>query len=159
MVDERMDGRGSRRAGYFVSAVVDVVLLWIANQLLGWGWPPFLTSGFGDLLPFIEVSLMASAVVNLCWAWRDPEWFRHLAQIGLNLIGLVVAVKTWQIFPFDFSGSGWETLTRLLLAASVGVLVISTIVELVKLVIDGRSGSRSGVGSRRATGAGSASLV
>jgi len=162
MVDDRTRWRGSRRrgstrAGYIVAAAVDLVVLWIMNQLLGWGWPPFLTSSFQDLLPFIDVSLVASAVVNLSWAWRDPEWFHHLAQIGLNLIGLVVAVKTWQIFPFDFSGSGWETVTRMLIALAVGVIVVATVVEVVKLIIDGSGGSHPPGRRRDATGAGSAS--
>ena len=144
--------RTSSRAGYVVAAVVNLGALWLVNQLLGWGWPPFLTPEFEDLLPIIDVSLVASAVVNLCWACWDPTWFRHLGQIGLNLVSLVVAVRTWQIFPFDFSSSTWETVTRMLVGLCIFGIVIATVVEAVKLVVDEPGRSRPARGTSDGTG-------
>jgi hypothetical protein len=116
----------TRRVGYLVTAVVNGAMLWVANHLLGWGWPPFLTNAFEDLLPWVNVSLVAAIAVNLLWTWRDPAWFKHLAQLVLNAISLVVIVRSWQIFPLDFTGywSGWEALARVALGiACFGVLV------------------------------------
>lgn len=127
--------RGERvgtRVGYLVAAVVNLVVLWVVNQLLGWGWPPFLTPAFEDLLPLIGLSLVASAVVNLVWLVWDPEWFHHLAQIGLNVIGMVVTIRTWQVFPFDLS-TGWETTFRVVLVVAAVGIAIATVVEVVKL--------------------------
>jgi hypothetical protein len=42
-----------------------VTLLGIAHQLPGWGWPPFLTDRFGELLPAITVSLALTSAVNV----------------------------------------------------------------------------------------------
>ena len=47
----RPTSRLTRRVGYMAAAVVNTVMLWVANHLLGWGWPPFLTRSFEDLLP------------------------------------------------------------------------------------------------------------
>lgn len=126
-----------RRFGYVVAAAVNLGLVWIAGNLLGWGWPPFLTGAFDELLPVVTLSLLASVVVNLLWAVHDPPWLKHAGQIVLNLIGLLVAVRTWQIFPFDFSGdaSFWEPLVRVAIVASIVGLAVSTAVELVRLVI------------------------
>jgi hypothetical protein len=122
-----------RRFGYLVSAAINGVALWIVGHLLAWGWPPFLTPAFDDLLPYLQVSLVATIVVDLLWAWRDPAWWRHTAQIGLNLIGLVVVVRSWQIFPFDLS-DGWETLARVLLGVAFVGLIAATVAEIVELV-------------------------
>ena len=124
----------SRRVGYLVAASLNATLLWIAHHLLDWSWPAFLTGAFEDLLPFVTVSLVATVVVNLIWIAWDPTWFRHLAQLGLNLIAVVVTVRTWQIFPFDFSAypSWWETVARVLILLGIVGSAIGSVVELVK---------------------------
>jgi hypothetical protein len=136
-VEREPSGRTpGRRAGYVVAAAINLVFLWVVNQLLGWGWPSFLTPSFQDLLPYIEVSLIATAAINLIWVVHDPDWFKHLTQAGLDLIALVSAVATWRIFPFDLS-SGWETVFRVVLVVSIVGVSIATIVELVKVGTSG----------------------
>lgn len=105
------------------------------NQFLDWGWPPFLTEEFDDLLPILDVSLVAGAFLNLVWIATDPPWVRHTGQIGLNVISLIVTVRTWQIFPFDFSDytSVWETVARVALVVGIVGLVIATISEVAAL--------------------------
>lgn len=128
--------RTTRRAGYVAALVVNLVLLWVMNNLLAWGWPPFLTDAFSDLLPYVSASLIASAVANAAWVVWDPAWFRHLVQIGVNIISLIVAVKTWQIFPFDFSSYSfsWEVLARVVIAVGVFGVGAATVVELTRLL-------------------------
>jgi hypothetical protein len=127
--------RTTRRVGYVVAAIVNGAMLWVANHLLGWEWPPFLASTFEDLLPWVNVSLAASIAINLLWTWRDPDWFKHLAQLVLNAISLVVIVRSWQIFPLDFTGywSGWEALARVALGIAFFGVIIDTITRLVGL--------------------------
>ena len=126
----------ARRVGYLVAVLVNGAMLWVVNNLLGWGWPPFLTSAFDQLLPVIDLSLAAAMVVNLLWAWRDPRWFRRLGQIGLAAINIAVVVRTWEVFPFDFSGywSGWSTLGRIVLAVAFFALIIDVTVRFVGLI-------------------------
>ena len=123
----------TRRVRYLVAAAVNAPCLWVANHLLGWGWPPFLTNVFEDLLPWVNVSLVAAIAVNLVWTWRDPAWFKRLAQLVLNAISLVVIVRSWQIFPLDFTGywAGWEPLARVALGiACFGVIVDSMFIAV-----------------------------
>jgi hypothetical protein len=125
-----------RRVGYLVAASLNAALLWIAHHLLDWSWPAFLTGAFEDLLPYVTVSLLATVVANLVWIAWGPAWFRHLAQLGLNLIAVVVTVRTWQIFPFDFSGypAWWETVARVVILVGIVGSAVGAVVELVKLV-------------------------
>ena len=125
----------ARRPGYIAAAAVNAAMLWVANSLLDWGWPPFLTSDFDDLLPWVDASMAAAIAVNLLWTLTDPPWFRHFGQIGLNLISLGVGIRSWQIFPFDFTGywGGWETVARLVIAVAVVGLTIDTVTRIVAL--------------------------
>lgn len=125
-----------RRVGYGFAALVNLVVLWIMHNLLDWGWPSFLTESFRDLLPLITVSLVATALVNVVWVFYDRQWFKSLAQIALNGISLLVAVRTWQVFPFDFSAYSfdWELVARIVIAVGFFGIAVATIAELVKLV-------------------------
>jgi hypothetical protein len=115
--------------------MVNGAMLWVANHLLGWGWPPFLAATFEDLLPWVNVSLAATIAVNVLWTWRDPASLKHLAQLVLNAISLVVIVRSWQIFPLDLTGywSGWEILARVALGIALFGVVVDTVTHLVRL--------------------------
>ncbi len=54
--------------GAVEAAIVNLVPLWVANHLLEWEWPPFLTPEYDDLLPWIQVSLGATIAANVLWA-------------------------------------------------------------------------------------------
>jgi hypothetical protein len=133
--DLRRAPRALRRTGFLLAAAANLAGMWIVNHLLDWGWPAFVTAELEDVLPYINASFGASAVVNVLWGWQDPEWFRHLGQAGLNAVTLVAAARTWQVFPFDFSGyaAAWELLTRMLLVVAVVGSALSIVVELVNL--------------------------
>lgn len=124
-----------RRVGYVAAAGVNLLFLWIANHLLEWEWPSFLTGEWEDLLPIVQFSLGATIVVNLVWVAYDHGWFRHLAQAGLNLISLVVAAQTWEIFPFDLS-DGWQTVFRIVIAIGILGTSIGAITELAKFATE-----------------------
>lgn len=143
MADPPSARRLARGTGYVLSAVVNLILMWVVNQLLDWGRPGFLTDEFADVLPLINLSFSAAIVVNLVWIWRDPAWLKHSAQIGANLVSLAASIRTWQVFPFDFSANAvdWTPAVRgLILLALVGV-VVATLSESIRLVrvLDGTS--------------------
>lgn len=127
---------GVRRVGYLVAAVFNAVMLWVAHQLLDWEWPGFLTADFDDLLPWVTVSFVASIVANLVFAVDDSVRIKAAGNVATNLISFVVAVRTWQIYPFDFSGYGtdWSWLVRTVLVVAIVGTAAGTIAELVKLL-------------------------
>jgi hypothetical protein len=127
----------ARRIGYGVAAVLNLIFLLIVNNLLDWGWLPWLTEDFETLLPIINFSLVASIVVNLAYILYDSKWFKALCEAGLVTISLVVAVRTWRVFPFDFSAYSfnWEAVTRAILVVAIIGMSISLIVNVVKLIV------------------------
>ena len=131
---DRRQAQAGRRVGYLVTVVIDGLLLWGAHQVLGWGWPPFVTGAWEDVLPVLTLSFAAAMVVNALWVVCDPAWFRHLGAIVLNLTGLVVLVRMWQVFPFDFASDPWELLTRVVLVIAVIGSGISVLVNLYRAI-------------------------
>jgi len=135
--ERRRPSRGTRRFGYGVSIAVEVALLILVNSLVEWDIAPFITEEFNDLVPYINVSLIASMLVNAVYFAFDPRWFRSFTQAILNVISLVVVFQTYRIFPFDFSGSdfNWTALTRTGLVVLMVLITIGTIGEVVKMFL------------------------
>ena len=123
-----------RRFGYVIAIAVNAVLFWLVHQLLGWGWPGFLTEDFDRVLPWLSVSFAAGIVANACFLYRDRGWFRSLADLTTSTIGLVVSVQTWKVFPFDFTGHDWSWAIRLGIVVGIVGCAIGMVVHAVKLV-------------------------
>ena len=127
----------TRKVGYVVAIIVNAVLLVIVNNILAWGWLSWLTEDFELLLPILNVSIVASIVANLIYLAYDAEWFKTLADTGLLVISLAVAIRTWQVFPFDFTGwdFDWAPVFRVVLAFAIFGMAIAVIVSVVRLIV------------------------
>ena len=131
---DQISPQATRRFGYGVAVAVNIVMLWIVNNLLDWGWPSWLTDDFEQVLPIINVSIVATIVVNLVYIVYDATWFKSMLQVGLLVISLMVTIRLYRVFPFDFSAYSfnWEPVTRgILIFVCVGI-GIGLIAELVK---------------------------
>ena len=61
----------SHRAGNIVPVAINAVMLWGAHRVLGWGWFPWLTQAWEQVLPLLTASLVAAIVVNVgMWTER-----------------------------------------------------------------------------------------
>lgn len=132
---EQNTSPATRRFGYVVAIVVNIVMLVIVNNILEWGWLSWLTDEWSDLAPMVSFSIIATIIVNAAYLAYDSAWFKSLTQVGLLVISLFVTIRIYQVFPFDFSAyeGNWEALARgVLIVAMVGI-GIGLIVELVKL--------------------------
>ncbi len=125
----------ARRFGYLVSIVVNGVMLWMAHQLLGWGWPGFLTPAFDDVLGLVSASFVVSMVANASFMVRDRGWFRALADLITSGVGLAVVMRMWDVFPFDFSGyeHDWSWAFRTALVVGLVGTLIGIAVNAIKL--------------------------
>lgn len=127
---------GAKRFGYFVAAVINGAMLFVANNLLEWGWFSWLTAEFEEVLPLVSLSLTANIVVNAIYIAYDDQWFKSLTQIGVTGIGIAVAIRMWSVFPFDFSeyDFAWGTMARFVIGIAIFGMVVGIIAETVKLV-------------------------
>ena len=127
--------RTSRRVGYGVAIAVNIAFLVIANNILDWGWFSWLTEDLEDVLPLINLSLVASLAANSAYLVHDGPGFKGGLELVVNSISLVVAIRLLQVFPFDFSTDGWETLTRWILVVSIVAISLALLVQLVRLLV------------------------
>ncbi len=125
----------ARRFGYTATAAINAALLWVANRLLDWEWPAFLTQDFDEVLPILSASLVAAIAVNLAYLFYDPPWFGSATQVLLSVIGLAVVIQTLGVFPFDFSAYEfpWETTAEVILVIAIVGTSIGIVTELVRL--------------------------
>jgi hypothetical protein len=126
----------SRRFGYFVAIVLNGTMLWVAHQLLGWGWPDFLTGDFVQVLWLLSASFVAGMVVNAGFLFDDRGRFRALGDLVTAVFGLLVSLRVWNVFPFEFSGyaNDWSWLLRTGLGVGIGGTVIAIMVNVAKLL-------------------------
>jgi hypothetical protein len=121
---------------YSIAIVLNAILLYVAHHLLAWG-APFLTPAFEEVLWAIDLSLGATIVANGAFMAYDAGWFRHLGETVLDLLALLSVYTIYRVFPFQFDDPWWydgATLTLLLLMFAI---VIATIVNAGKAVVDG----------------------
>lgn len=136
--------RTATRFGYVISIVINVAMLVIVQNLLEWGWLPFLTDEFAEVVPWISFSLIASIVANIIYQLDDSQIVKSVGQIAVNLISVWVTYTVLTVFPFDFSGYqfDWEIVTRVVLILAIVGAGIGTLVEAIKLVSTLSSPSR-----------------
>jgi len=127
--------RVGQRIGYAVAIACNVALLVIVNNILDWGWLPWLTADFRDVLPVLNVSFGASIAVNAVYLAYDAPGFKAAAELGLLIVALIVTIRFWRVFPFDFSAYdfSWGTLVRWLLGLAMFGICIGMLVQLAQL--------------------------
>lgn len=128
-------GRAGTRFGYIVAIAVNVVGLVIVNNILEWGWLPFLTDDFSRVVPWMNVAFSVAVVVNVVYLFWDSRVFRSTTQIGLNIITFAVTYQVLRVFPFDFSAYAfnWGIVARILLILAMVGAAIGVITETYKL--------------------------
>jgi hypothetical protein len=134
----------SRRAGYGIAVVINVVLLWLIHVWPGWDAVPFLTADFASVLWLINLSIVVTIALNLIYLVRDPTWLTAAGAIVTTAIGFAAAVRMLQVFPFDFDDSDvWPVVFRVLLWVAIVGSVIGIITNVVTLV-RGRAAAADG---------------
>lgn len=127
--------RLGRMLGYSIAIGLNVVLLIIVQNILEWGWLPFLTEDFVDLVPWISFSLAASIAANTVYLFNDNRIVKSAGQIGINLISIFVTYQVLTVFPFDFSAYSfdWGLLVRIVLIVAMVGAGVGVLAEIYKL--------------------------
>ena len=126
----------AERFGFLVAAAINGMMLWVAHQLLDWGWPDFLTDDFELVLGLVTASFIAGIVVNLALAVHHRGRIRALADLVTAAFALAVGLRMWEVFPFDFTGyaTDWSGFARVALIVGIVATGIALVAHLVKLV-------------------------
>ncbi len=126
----------TRRVGYVLAALCDATLLYLVNVWPGWQAVSFLTEDTRQVLGLVNLSLAVGLVANLVYLAKDGPRLKALGDVVTTGIGLVVLVRIWQVFPFDFAGwsTDWSWLVRVLLGVGIVGSVIGIAVRFISLV-------------------------
>lgn len=130
--DDHRFAEGIRRIGYGVTIAINLVILWISNNLLDWGWFPWLTEDFEAVLPWINASLIVTMVSQAIYLVRDDPTIKRPVDMVANAVSLMSTIQMWRIFPFDFSDYSfdWAILIRVVLGFAIFGMSIGLVVSL-----------------------------
>jgi hypothetical protein len=129
-VGRRRASRPARIAGYVVAVLVNLAMWLLVYVWPGWEVVPFLSDEVPRVLGLFSLSVFA----NLAY---DPRWFRAAGEVVISVIGLALAWRVLVVFPFDFTGLGYDLTTLARVVVVLGVIG-SAIGVLVNLASFGR---------------------
>jgi hypothetical protein len=119
---------------FIAAIVVNIIILYIVNNLLSWNLS-FITPSFQDVLWIFNLSITATIIGNLLFLIYHPSWFRSIIRIILNILGFLVAYYLYTVFPFTFSNNLVTFSLEFALIVVMVVMIIVTIVEMVKFIL------------------------
>jgi hypothetical protein len=134
--------KGKNRKGEYIAAIIFGLIFWyIVNNLLNWNIY-FITNALNEVLWIINLSIIVTIIGNAFLIAYDPDWFRHIIKIIINIITLISTYFVYIVFPFNFYNSfiNWG-LAILLILAMIGI-VIAILVEFY-LLVTGRADLRN----------------
>jgi hypothetical protein len=133
--ESRSSPTASKRFGYAVSIVVNLGMLYLVHHILPWGWPGFVTEDWDRVLPVVSLSIVATIIANTLFLWFDRPRFAAMLNLMTTAVGLVAAIRMWQVFPFDFGEHAvdWSLLVRAAIAVTMFGASVGCLVEAMKL--------------------------
>lgn len=125
-----------RRFGYGIAIAINVALLILVNNIVEWGLSGFITDGWSDVVPWINVSLSATLLANVIYMFNDAPVVKSSGQLVTNVITFLASYQIFRVFPFDFSGYtfNWGIVIRILLIVAMAGSAIGAVTEAYKLV-------------------------
>jgi len=124
----------ARRWGYVVAVIVNAIVFYAANVWPGWQALPFVTADMALVIGFVNASILASLAANVVYLVSDPPWVKALGDLLTSTVGLVAAVRMWQVFPFDFAAGAfdWAPVVRVLLLLCIVGGAIAIVVAVAR---------------------------
>ena len=127
--------RIGRNVGHGVTLIVDLLLLWIVDNLLAWDVLPFLTGEFAEVSGLIMFSLVASMVVHVALLASSRPRPSPIERAALAAIDVWVSISVLRVFPFDFDeySFDWSIVARTVLVIGVIGSAIGLLTALARL--------------------------
>jgi hypothetical protein len=120
-----------KRSGYIISLTVNLILLYIVNNLLSWNLP-FISVTFSQVLWVINLSIVVSIIRNIVFIKYNPLWFRHIMNSLIYFFGLIAVYILYKVFPLIYSQNYMVLYYRILFILIIVGLVISIFFEILK---------------------------
>jgi hypothetical protein len=164
ITSDQMTEKASRKelrvANYLIAIFVNIILLYVVNNLISnvphpldqyaskdypglierivnWAatfQAPFLNTDFVSCLWAINLALGLAIMGNFVLLLYRPQWFHHLVQAVICASGFVAVYLVLKTFPFNISSSFLTTVIRTVLIALLIGLSIGLVIELIKFI-------------------------
>jgi len=161
MVNENKAAREYSIANYYITMAIDIVLLYVLNNILNYlthpvdvntvnGYGefiksvvnflvnfkiPFVTIDFRSCLWAINLALSFGIMGNFVLLLYRPRWFHHLVQVALSALTILAVYIVFRIFPFKFEASVFYTIMRVVLIVIMAGTAIVLISELYRFFV------------------------
>ncbi len=121
-----------RKFGYFVTILINIALIYVANNLLNWHIP-WLKDSFVQCLWAINLSLAVTVFTNVVFLFFDRRWFRHFMEAFTNVFSFISGYIFWRVLPLDLNPhlAKWVNLFLILILVFT---LLSILVEMSKAV-------------------------
>lgn len=114
--------------------MVDLLLLLVVTTFPGWQQLGFLTPSAAEVVPVFTAALWVGVGVNVLLLVADPRWLRGLTDMVTSVVGILVLVRVWEVFPFTFADTVWGLLTRMIVVLGLVGCAIGVIAGLVRFL-------------------------
>jgi hypothetical protein len=121
------------KSEYISAIIVSLIFLYVVNNLLNWHIY-FITNAFNEVLWIINLSIIATIIGNALLLLYNPERFRHVVKIIINIISFIAVYIVYKVFPFNFYNTFYNWAFNILLILAIIGIAIATIVEIYLLV-------------------------
>jgi hypothetical protein len=131
----RRPQRAGDRVGWSIAAVLNAALLYAVNVRPGWDAVPVLTTDTARVIGVLNLSLALGLALNPSYLAYRRRWWRTLCDVAGDVVALLVLVRVWTVFPFDFGATSvdWALVTRVVLAVAIAGVVIAVPVHLLRV--------------------------
>ena len=118
---------------YILAIVINLIMLFIANNLLYWNLS-FIAGSFSEVLWAINLSLIVAIVANVSFVLYDPPWYKIIAKIVMNFTALVAVFTLLTVFPFVINQFILALGLTILLIIGIIAAIVSIIFQIMKMV-------------------------
>jgi len=122
-----------QKTEYITAIIFNLIFLYIVNNLINWQ-VYFITNAFNEVLWIINLSIIATIIGNALLLLYNPERFRHVMKIILNIFAFIAVYFVYKVFPFNFYNSFYNWGFNILLILAMIGITIAIIVEFYLLV-------------------------
>ena len=121
-----------RRVGYVSAIVFSLIMGFIANNVLDWGWFSWLTADFEELLLVVNISIAITIAVNLVFLFYKSGTVAAGGELLTAVASFVVVFRTWHVYPFEVTG-WWNFVFRAFLLIGILGTIVAVIVNTKRL--------------------------
>lgn len=118
---------------YLFAIIINLVLLYIANNLLYWNFS-FIALSFSEVLWAVNLSLIVAIVANVSFILYDPPWFKIVSKIIMSFTALIAAFTILTVFPFVINQFILAVGLKIIIIIGILASVVSIIFQIMKMV-------------------------